>query len=87
MIENPAPYIEAALSSLGIICRSLDIQNYDPEHFGNLAAMVETDKGHLHITYDREFYVEAKPWRSGSPSMEQIAAALEQHKRIERNGS
>jgi len=78
MNEEPAAYIIAALSSLGITCWTLDISSYDPMMFGNLVAKAETNIGGLNIIYDRGFYVEA---RQTVIATEQIVEVLEQHKK------
>lgn len=72
-------YIIAALSSVGITCRALNISSYDPMVFGNLVAKAETNIGELNIVYDRGFFVEAQ--QANATILDQIAEALAQHKR------
>lgn len=79
MSEEPMAYIIAALSSVGITCRTLDISSYDPMMFGNLVAKAETSIGELNIVYDRGFFVAAQ--QADAAILDQIAEALAQHKR------
>lgn len=71
-------YIIAALSSVGITCRTLDVFSYDPMMFGNLMAEAETSIGKLKIVYDRAFFVEAE--QADTTILDEIVEALEQHK-------
>ena len=76
MTDEPAAYIAAALSSLGITFHSLVVSRYEPMVFGNLRASVETSAGTLRIIYDRGFFVEADQWPDDAPSMEEIMTEL-----------
>lgn len=80
MREGPAIYINAALSSLGIICETIDISDYSPLTFGNFVAVAETNIGRISITYDRAFHVEVVQRLPETPSVSRIADVLEQHK-------
>lgn len=79
MSEQPTAYIIAALSSVGITCRALDILSYDPMAFGNLLARAKTSVGELNIVYDRGFFVESK--QDDTNVIEKITKALEHHKK------
>lgn len=87
MTDDPAAYILAALSSLGVDCRSVRVTRYDPASFGNLLAEAETDRGGLQITYDRGFSVELSGWSDDSISAGRITEALEKHKIAITSGS
>lgn len=79
MSEQPTAYIVAALSSLGITCRALDILSYDMMAFGNLVAKADTSVGELSIVYDRGFFVESQ--QHDNDVIEKITEALEHHKK------
>lgn len=71
-------YIIAALSSVGITCRTLDVSSYHPMMFGNLVAEAETNIGALKIVYDRAFFVEAE--QADTAILDEIVEALKKHK-------
>lgn len=79
MSKEPTAYIVAALSSVGIACRTLDINSYDPMAFGNLEARAETNIGALKIVFDRGFFVESQ--HADTAIIEKITEALDQHKK------
>ena len=60
MGSEPATYIRAALEAVGLQIHRLIVEDYAPDSFGNLVAVADTSAGELKITYDRDFYVEAR---------------------------
>jgi hypothetical protein len=80
MLPGPDTYIRAALVSEGLEVHSLVIEDYTPEHFGNLTASADTNCGRLRIVYDRDFFVDAVSAWTG-PSVDALAAAMERERR------
>ena len=82
MTIHPKNYVKAALLSLGVKCRALKIEDYDPLIFGNFAAIADTDMGMLRILYDREFFVELEFLLSSNVSSEEIVPALSHYRQL-----
>ncbi|WP_444609939.1 hypothetical protein [Blastomonas fulva] len=87
MTTHPARYVRVALSSLGIRCDELSIEDYNPEVFGNFDAVARTDVGILRILYDREFWIEAKQPLPPHLSEQAIASAMDHAMRNKLNSS
>lgn len=85
MTTPPERYVHVALSNLGVRCDELDIEDYDPEVFGNFCAIARTDVGNLRIRYDREFWVEAEQPLSAHLSERAIGSALDRAKQNKSN--
>jgi len=87
MTNHPENYVKAALFSLGVECRALKIEDYDPLIFGNFAAIADTNMGVLRILYDREFFVELEFPPSSKVSSERIILALNHYRQLTANDS